>query len=93
MAIRKQVPFALAVMLGFGLISSIDAFATPPPVPLGGCGNGHILVYSPPFESFLASSNQNNVNFDGYVCVNTEPAEHGTGFIILTDNNRQGPPQ
>ena len=93
MAIRKQIPLALAAILGFGLISSINAFADPPPVPLGGCGNGHILLNNPTLESFLASSNQNTVNFDGYVCVNTEPNEHGRGFIIITDNNRQGPPQ
>ena len=61
-------------------------------VPLGYCGNGHQLYFDPILESFLANNQQDNVNFDGFVCINTAALENGDrGFIVITDNNRQSP--
>ena len=80
----------LIMVLGTGTLANTDANAEEP---LGFCGNGHQLIYNPFLESFLADVQQDNVNFDGYVCVNSAGADNGgRGFIVITDNNRQGPP-
>ncbi len=89
--ISKRVTLVLAAIVGFGLVSSTDAIADEP---LGFCGQGHQLFFSPFLESLIADVTHDNVNFDGFVCVNSQGNENGDrSFIVITDNNRQGPPQ
>ena len=87
----KRLTLILVAAMGFALVLSTDAIADPP---VGDCGNGLELVYNPAIEAFIATATQGNVNFDGWVCVNTKALENGgRNFIVITDNNRQGPPQ
>ena len=84
----KKTIFVLAV----GVSSMMMAAGAIADEPLGYCGEGHQLYFSLELEAFLAGNQQDNVNFDGYVCINTAASDHGNrGFIVITDNNRQSP--
>lgn len=79
-------------VLAIGIISMMIAVSAAADEPLGYCGNGHQLYFSPELESILAGSTQDNVNFDGYVCINSAASDKGgRNFIVITDNNRQSP--
>ena len=88
--LRTGIALAAAMAAAVGSIASTNAVAE---VPLGYCGNGFELVYDVALEALLANAQQDNVNFDGYVCINSSPSNGGREFVIIVDNNRKKPPR
>jgi hypothetical protein len=86
--VKKMLRVGAAVVTASLAFGAGAAHATNPP-PVGGCGNGLDLFFSPAFEEIVASSTQGHVNGDGWVCLNRSGLDNSNGhfnLVVVIDN-------
>jgi len=73
MNVRQRLGFGAAVAAVCLALGAGTASADPSPR-VGGCGTGFVLMFVPVWDAALVHSNG-----DGWVCVNTSPADNQQG--------------